>query len=244
MTSLGIILLITIVISVIPNQAEAVSISLKGKGIGIIIEKPLLLSGKLKYSDLMKYDNSSAKYSGALVKSGDDVKREKSKYQNNLAFYYSSSKFTVFVDPPKAVTTQMPNIIIVSNLVEYHDTGQFKIMENKTAKNDIKATVSKRTYSTARFVDAGCFNAVIQYQNWQLLLPDTIQYLYHNCDPNYTKINTIIDEYHPITKHDLATSSKYKLEQFYDTVSKDCTKKRNACVISENRAVSTMGDSK
>lgn len=245
MVGLGTLLIAITVMSTITIPAsEAATSSLKGKGIGIIIEKPLILSGKLGYKDLMSYDNSSAQYSGGFVKINNDYKRMNAKYTDNLAFYSTSKKFTIFVDPPKAVSTQMPTITIVSNLAEFHDTGQYKIVENKTGHNDIKATQSKRVYSTARFVDSGCFNGIIQYQDWKILLDDTIQFMSHNCDSKFTKIDTTIEEYHPITKHDLATSAKYKLDQFYKQVAKDCLKKRNACNMVENRATSTMGDTR
>lgn len=223
-------------------HADAVQ-SLKGKAVGVLIEKPLIMSGKLRYADLISFDNSSKVYSGGFIAgSYHDIKREKSKYENNLGYYQYNKKFTIFIDPPRLASTQMPLITIVSNLDEFHDTGQYKITENKTIHNDIKAQVSKRTYSTARFVDEGCFNAIISWKNWQVILPDTIQYMTHDCDPKFTKINTIISEYQPITKHDLATSSKYKLDSFYDIVKKDCVQKRNACTEINNKAVTTTRD--
>lgn len=245
LTGLGIILTLTIVIIAIPNQtAEAVPISLKGKGLGIIIEKPLILSGKLRYADLIQYDNSSRLYSGDFVKAPyNDIKRGHSKYENSLGYYITSKKLTIFIDPPRAARTAMPTITIVSNLAEFHDTGQFKILENKTVHNDIKAQQTKRTYSTARFVDDGCYNAIIQYQDWKVLLDDTIQYLAHDCDPKYTKIKTTIDEFKPITKHDIGTSGKAKLDSFYEQVKNNCTKARNSCSV-ENKQVSTMRDTK
>lgn len=223
------------------SHADAASIY-KDKGVGISIEKSLLKSGKLKYSDIIPYDNST-KYSGMFEKSANDVRRHTIASHNNISPYEFSTKFYVIVDPPSSVQNRFPLIIIVSNLDSFHSQAQLKTIESKVSP-DAKARSLILSSSTMRWVNESCREAKIAWSNWQVLLPDTILYLKSGCDPNSTKISTISNQTIILTKHDISTSSKYKLQSFYDTIKEKCLKSRNACTSLENRAVTTMGDSK
>lgn len=238
----GILIGITILaLFAVQNQASAASIY-KDRGVGVSIEKSALLSGKIKYLDLVPFDNSTS-YSGEFIKKGDDVRRHTISYHNNIGPYQFSKKYYIIVDPPSAIQNRLPLITIVSNLDSYHTDGQMKTNEYKIAP-DAKAKSVIIQSNTLRWVDEGCREAKITVKQWQVLLPDTIRYLKSGCDGNYTSINTISNYTKILTNHDLKTSSKHKLQSFYDMVKKNCLQKFNSCGDMDNRAVNTMGDSR
>jgi hypothetical protein len=211
--------------------------SAKIDAIGISIEKTLRISGKLTYSDI-SYLDDSPKTIGKLGKDGR-IATPKQDNPEWLRFQQSS----IIVDPPGKIADRIKMIHIVSSLDAYMTPDQMTVKENTTKSiKDYKPTQSVRVYSHTRSVDSHCTTATITAKDWKFVLEDTIQYLKSGCTD--TKIDTIGKDIKPITKHDIPTSAKYKLDKFYDTVKKDCTKKRNACTILDNKAVSTMGDSR
>ena len=211
--------------------------SSKIDAIGITIEKTLIISGKMHYSDISYLDNSP-KTIGNL---GIDGRVSTPKQDNPEWLRFQN--FTIVVDPPGNIANRIKMIHIVSNLDAYMTPDQMTVKENNTRGiKEYKATQSVRLYSHTRSVDSHCTKSTITYKNWQTVLPDTIQYMKSGCTD--TKIDTVGRDIKPITKHDIPTSAKYKLDKFYDMVKKDCTKKRNACTILDNRATSTMGDTR
>ena len=205
--------------------------------IGISIEKTLRVSGKLSYSDISYLDNAP-KTVGYLGKDG----RIATPKQDNPE-WLRFQNFTVIVDPLGNTANRIKMIHIVSNLDAYMTPDQMTVKENTTKSiKDYKPTQSIRVYSHTRSVDSHCTTATITAKDWKFVLEDTIRYLKSGCTD--TKIETIGKDIKPITKHDIPTSAKYKLDKFYDMVKKDCTKKRNACTALDNKAVSTMGDTR
>lgn len=241
------VLVLTLVIALMychTIQAEASQYSYKGKALGIVISKSCQISpGCLKYKDIRDFDNSSPMWTGPLVLKGDDYVRQASSKQNNYYWLQYSKNYTILLDPALKFRDQIPLITIVPSLDEFHLQGQFAVKEYKV-QTDAKATEYVRSYSQTRYVDNTCTNAIITAKNWTSVLPDTIDYLRNNCDAKHTTLKTIVNEIKPLTKHQLATSNKYKLDSFYKQVMKDCTKARNACSTIENKAISTMSDSK
>lgn len=220
-------------------QAEAAPMT--QKQIGIIIETTLQKSGKLNYSDLWYLDRSNKFVSGEIINDS----RSCAKVKNSLNWYSLNrpNNLTIIVDPCFSQKTYIPTITIASQLNHYMKFDQMRITELKNS-TDAKAIHDTRTISHTRSVDAKCDRAVIGYSpNWKNILHDTINYLSHGCHPDHTKINTIKTENRTITKHDIATSSKWKLDQWQKMIKEECLKKRNACNIS-NPAVTTNGDSK
>ena len=211
--------------------------SSKIDAIGISIEKTLIISGKLTYLDLT-YIDDSPKTIGYLSPDGRVVTPK----QDNPE-WLRFQKSSIIVDPPGKIANSIKMIHIVSNLDAYMTPDQMTVKENTTKSiKEYKPTQSVRLYSHTRSVDSHCTVATITVKNWKLVLDDTIRYLQSGCTD--TKIETIGKDIKPITKHDIPTSAKYKLDMFYDAVKKDCTKKRNACTTLDNKAVSTMGDTR
>lgn len=241
------VLVLTLVIALISCQtiqAEATSYQYKGKALGIIISKSCLISERcLNYSDIKDLDNSNQVMTGKLIMKNGDYFRKSTSNQNNYKWLEYSNDYTVLIDPPLKYYDQIPIITIVPSLDEYHLEGQMAVHEYKL-QSDSKANSSIRSFSHTRYVDSSCTNAIITAKNWQKVLPDTIGYLRSVCDPKHTQLTTITNDIKPLTKHDLATSSKWKLDQFYTKVLKECTKTRNACTEIQNKAITTMADSR
>lgn len=236
-----VLLLVALITLTIPG-VEAATQSYQGKAVGIIIEKSCLISTNcLDYSDIVSLDNTDPKYMGGFVEKNGDVYRNSNSKHNNYRWLEFQKNFTIIVDPPLKFHNQIPMITIVSKLDEYHLPGQDKIIEYKQTP-DAKATEKIRSYSHTRYVGTTCYNAIITAKNYQVVLPDTINYLRMGCDPNHTKINSITLEKTTLIKHDIAMSSKAKLDKFYAKVLKECTKTRNACTEIENRAITTNND--
>lgn len=221
-----IIAMSVILLLVLWNPAGAVEYV---RGVGVYIDRVCLASPNcVDYSDVIPYDNSSTRHSGAFVEKNGDLVRKSAKYQNSFAYYKGMSKFTVFVDPPQGVRAAVPIITIVSKLDHY------TLPQNMSLKEKGNTTIAKATQAVSitfkdRYVNKICTEAIISAKNWRVLLPDTISYMASGCDPAHTKIDTIMVSYKNLTKHDITTSSKYKLEKWQQQIKKECLQKRNAC---------------
>lgn len=257
--SLRVILLLVLCVAVAVSQAEAVSLgkmvvgspkaeSNRGYAIGVILSDACIAAIKSNhttpcpsYRELQSIDNSIPAYSGAFREINGFYQREQPKMPNSMGYYQYDPVFRVFVDPPH--TARMQIITIESQLKEYHQSDQFKINEIKDGKLvDSKATKSVRTYSTKRFVDSTCTVATITADNWREILPDTINFMRNNCAPNQTQIKTIQNDIKILKTHDVGTSAKWKLDKFYESVIKNCTKSYGTCKKVDNRAVTTQSD--
>lgn len=221
------LLLLPVAITVTLIYAEGAEFY-KGKAIGIQIEKSCLMSNCLKYKDLVFLDNSDPVYTGKFVTKGDDVMRQYRPTQNNAKWLQFAKNFTILVDPPSNVAIRIPMIYIVHQLDEFHLPTQYKTQEGKPA-GLYQATERIRAYSHTRYVDATCTNAIITSKNWQTVLPDTINFLAHGCDPKYTKLDTISYEKKTLTKHDITTSKQYQYEQRIKWIKENCLKAFRAC---------------
>jgi len=202
---------------------KSVGDSMKGKGIGLVLSNTCIAMAKANntglypnYADLIQYDNSIQKYSGKFINSGGYVHRESVKH--GFGIYSYDNTFRIFVDPPS--TTKIPLITIACNsLQEYHTPSQFKV------KLQNHSTEFERYYTKIRWVNPSCDYAVITGQDWQKVIPDTIEYLKSDCTK--TNIETIVKVKTPATRHDYGTSSKAKLDNYYKEVKNVCTKQKS-----------------
>lgn len=221
----------------------------KGYAIGIVLSDTCIASVKAgskacpSYHDLVSFDNSIPAYSGSFKDVNGFYQRVPTKYPNSMGFYQYDPTFRVFVDPIK--TAKIPLVTIETQIPEYHAADQRKIQEIKNGDLvDSKAIQSSRLYSVDRYVDPTCSYASISAKSWKTLLPDTIDFMKHDCDPNYTNVQTVKNDVKTITVHDVATSNKYKLDRFYQTAIKDCTKSYQSCKTIPNKAVTTKSDTR
>lgn len=219
--------------------------ALSKKIIGIQISTTCLKSANcLDNDDIIKYDNSNPRISGEFVKSGDDIKRKCAGIKpNNYYTVMRPQNLTILVDPCYGEANFIPLITIQPSLEAYTLPSQLRVKEigNST---EFKPIQWNRTISHTRWVDEKCDQAVITAKDWKKVLVDTVRFMTHDCDPKYTKISTISSENKTITKHDIATSSKWKLDQWQKMIKEECIKKRNACTNISNPAVTTNGDNK
>lgn len=232
-------LVITIAFTTGFSQAGATSLY-QEKGITITLEKSLQISGKLNYTSLKKYDSSDERLSGKFVKVGNDIKRTTNKHQNTYGPYEFDKKYRVFVDPPPAILNKLPGIILVSNLDNYQLKSQMNVTEIKSGDYGTGRTV--RITSVIRYTNPGCTLSTLDWKDWQRTIPDTINFMKSGCDPKATKLDTIQKDYVTNKQHDIATTSKYKLEQWKKSLDQ-CIKTGKNCNI-QNRAVTTMGDTR
>lgn len=232
------LLVISLIIATFLLPAEATS---KINAIGIDIEKSCKLSSKCaKYSTIIPFDNATK--IGKLVKVGDDYKRIHTVQQNNPEWLRFTPGLVVIVDPPSNIIPRIKMIHIVSNLDEYHHHTQMNIKESNTT-DGAKPTLVQRTVSHTRSVDEHCRTATIGPKNLSYTIKDTISYLAANCSVNATKIATTTEIKTPITKHDIGTTAKAKMDKFYEQIKKECLKARNSCDII-NRAIITNQDTR
>lgn len=197
------------------------------------------------YDDLKIYDNSNVVISGKFIKDHyNKTKRECTKIEKSLAWYDTmvKNRTIIFVDPCYKESTYMHRITIVPQLDNYFLSSQMKVKEVGNDIKSFKPTQNNRTVSHTRYVDDNCDHATITAKNWKVVLDDTIRYLLSGCNPDYTKIKTTTNIVQNLTKHDIATSSKWKLEQYYNYVKQKCLSSRNICDTTNNKAVSTMGN--
>ena len=236
-----VVMALIVVLAVLPyRESEATS-----KIYGLSIEKTLILSKKLDYGDLIRYDNSSKQYSGKFIEKNGDYTRQCTKVKSSMGIYSYDKNGTIriLVDPCYEQKHYINLITIVSKLDEYHTKGQMKLTEIKPT-NETKAISLNRTWSSDRFVNESCNDAKLSIAKFNLMLFDTISYMSHNCNGNYTKFNTNQTGIIPLTKHDISTSAKAKTEKFMAQVKSECLQKRNACTTLQNRAIISNGDTK
>lgn len=226
---LTIILLITILSTPTILQSEAAQTNYKGKTVGIVISKSCLMSTNcLNYSDIIHLDNSNPIYTGKFVEKDGDIVRKATSNQNNYKWLDFEKDFIIMVDPPLGMKTKIPLIEIIPQLDEYHLPGQMEIIEAKSAP-DRTATQNIRAYAKNRYVDSSCTNAIITAKNWQVILPDTINYLRHDCDANQTQVQIVAVQLLQKTQHDITTSQKYKDEKQRAWIVANCLKSFGAC---------------
>ena len=210
------VIVLTVTLACI-SQAQATEFY-KGHAIGIEISKSCQLSDKcVKYSDISSLDNSDPRYFGKI---GPDGKRVMSPYTDMyqaLAF----GGFKVLVDPPSNTKLHMPVITIDTQLPAYFLDSQMKITD-VSEPGMYHATKSIRSFSHTRYVNQSCTEAIITADNWQAVLPDTINYMRTGCDPKATKIDVVTNVIKDKVQHNISESYKKKLDNYYDYVKKNC----------------------
>lgn len=123
-------------------------------------------------------------------------------FLNSLAWTQSK---TVWIDPPGCMQPFMKMITIESNFNEYPlDKNLSNIMTNNTI-----------LMGTERYVNSGCTESIINAADWPFLTGDTLNLMNHDCDPAFTTFDHIKKFYFEKSSQDIATSNKYKLDEFF-----------------------------
>lgn len=136
----------------------------------------------------------------------------------------------LWIDPPGCIRPYIKLITIESNFLDYPIEKVSYDMKNNTI-----------IVGNKRWVDYGCTQSMINAADWLFLGGDTMQLMHHNCDPKFTNFNHIKKYQFEKPYHDLATSNKWKLDEFMKLA---LTKYKLKSFIGtddtmENRAVTT-----
>ncbi len=178
------------------------------------------------YNDLLILDNSLPEFSGNFIRDNDGFfHREDPNYINSWRMYDFDSTPRMFVDPPSGMNSRVKLITIVPNFDNFFIKGdktqlqQFEMINVTQAGNSTTKAINYsyqnqtqdfgRIIYHDRYVD-NCRTAVIDAEDWELILVDTINYLRNGCLPEFTEFDNkeiIIDE---LTEIDITTSPNYQ----------------------------------
>lgn len=109
----------------------------------------------------------------------------------------------LWIDPPGCIRPYIKMITIESNFIDYPIEKVSYDMANNTI-----------TVGNQRWVAYDCSEAMVNAGNWVYLTGDTMQLMFHNCDPKFTNFNDKKQYQFDKPYHDLTTSSKWKQEEF------------------------------
>ena len=202
------------------------------------------------YFELAKFDNSRQEVSGFFVDDGY-YHRENPTQLNSWRVYDYDGIPRIIVDPPLGMSERIRLITIQDNFSvyllpdsrfvkpsyqlvnmtksadEWGKNGTYSGL-NKTSYFNVIDTASRIIYHD-RYVDDKCWHAIINADKWEILLPDTINYMRNNCSDAHTSFihkEVIIEK---LTPQDISTSQKYKDEQRLKWIIQNCLKTYGVC---------------
>ena len=137
--------------------------------------------------DLIPYDTSKASVSGGFSNDTGTWIREKPVFDQHWKHYtYEYGENIIFVDMyPNLEWEGRSKNIILSDWINARDGNIKQGMLNGTG------WIAKYWNSTINRNLTGCDWATIDSRNWQEFLDDTIRYFHHECDPEFTNVETI-----------------------------------------------------
>jgi len=156
-------------------------------------------------------DTSDQRVSGQFVYE-DYYKRAESPIKNEFRFYEYDKESRVFVDPAADIASRVKLIIIESRIDEYKLPNQV-------------ITEGSIDVGHQRYVNPGCYEAHLSATDWQFLLGDTMLYMKHDCDPSKTNFNSVKTKTWERVVHDIKTSYKYFLDNWYKAAIEKCGKR-------------------
>lgn len=146
----------------------------------------------------LNLDTSNRLISGDFGFKDGLYQRLPTKYETSVGIYTFDQTFRIFIDPPGDIAKKVKMITIENNLDTYLTSAQMKKIDDQ------------RVISKYRFVNGGCSESTIGGNTWLETLADTVEYLRHNCDEQFTNFKSIYTIDDPITYTDISTSQKYK----------------------------------
>ena len=142
--------------------------------------------------------------------------RQPSDYKNQYEYYkYFPIKNLIWTDPPHDVKLNSRNIIIAAASFDY----KLKHESINTTHNNTL------TVGTNRYVDDKCNDAIITKDNWIFLLGDTVRYMQHDCDEEYTNFDEIKIVEWQRARHNITESYKYQLDKWREQSIAECGKR-------------------
>ena len=109
----------------------------------------------------------------------------------------------LWIDPPGCIRPYIKMITIESHFIDYPIEKVSYDMKNNTI-----------TVGTLRWVDRGCSEAMINAADWVYLTGDSMQLMFHNCDPAFTNFDHLKTYQFEKSYQDLTTSNKWKFDEF------------------------------
>ena len=149
------------------------------------------------YDLLRQLDSSNESISGGWIVEDGYTKRDVSVLEKSWRWYDTDDNIRIIVDPPTGMTERIKMITLTNNFDTYFTPSDMKL-ENNT-----------RTWHEGRYVDK-CRTAIIDVNNWLMLLPDTIHYLRTNCE--VTGYDELKSENMTLSNIDITTSPNYQAE--------------------------------
>jgi hypothetical protein len=152
-------------------------------------------------------DTSNQQVSGHF----EDGIRQKAPMKQHFQWYRYSDQSVIWLDPPADIITRANHIEIVNEVQPYKLGVESMVMHNNTA-----------ILGKDRWVDDRCNNAIIPKDNWIMMLGDTIRYMKHDCNPEFTSINSTMYIKTEKSFQDITTSYKWQLEKWISEVKEKC----------------------
>jgi len=205
---------------------DAVSVSPLTQSIGIAWSKSCMIMLQNNFTTNcptikavydLGLDNSNKVITGNFSYIDGLFQREHPKLINHWRFYDYDNTFYIFVDPPGDMRKYLKMIYLENTLPEYFAAG------------DLVKVNDTRIIHHTRYVNPNCSGSSITSENWEKILPDTILFMRHVCDPQFTLIKTssiFIDEH---THQDITTSANYQLQQYQKWIKANCLKTYGLC---------------
>jgi len=139
---------------------------------------------------LIPYDTSKASVSGGFNNDTGTWVREKPIFQEHWKHYtYEYGENIIFVDMyPNLQWQGRSKIIVLSDYINAREDSPYSI---KQGIINGTSWIAKYWNSTINRNLAGCQTAIIDSHDWKNLLNDTLTYFHHECDPEFTNIQTI-----------------------------------------------------
>src|SRR3972149_287506 len=156
-------------------------------------------------------DTSDQKIIGAFGYKDGMYQRLSSNYKNSEGYYNYGYENLMFIDPPVKLWNKLNIITIASSLDKY-------LLPKNASYN---ATNHSLTLGHGRYIDS-CRTAIIDSKEWIFLTGDTIQHLQNKCTPESTNYNALTTMYMKKVIHDITTSYKYQLAQFFKSAIEKC----------------------
>lgn len=172
--------------------------------------------------DLYTLDTSNKKISGGFIIQGNWIERVEPTLEHHFRFYDFEKDWNIFFEPPGDMRDRIRMIYIENNFKQYFIPGEsFSLKVNE----DINSIV----YGVIRYTDSTCKNITIGTDNFDIVFPDTLQYLRHGCDSNYSYLDTKVKTDYKKSFQDITTSQKYKDEQRLKYIKENCLKEYGVC---------------
>ena len=145
-------------------------------------------------------DTTNQNISGKFVYKDGYLQREHTKFVEHWGFY-TYQPVTLWIDPPGDIVGRIATITIEPSLPDYLVQESQKLINNTMIVGH------------SRWVDSQCYRSTITAADWIFLTGDTINLMFHNCDPAFTNFYHLKSKFFGASYQDVATSNKYKLDQ-------------------------------